>query len=118
MGLTINEDEENMMDDLMWGHVCETKHATTHIRDNEGRLMANRNRMDVIIHNTNKYKPVVDVDGPQCESKDTLHVEVQDVPAHGIGVNTISEVDEAVVSDGSEVDEVMDSAPQVDVDDA
>ncbi|GJS93987.1 hypothetical protein Tco_0800955 [Tanacetum coccineum] len=29
-----------------------------------------------------------------------------------------SEVDEAVVSDGSEVDEVMVSAPQVDVDDA
>ncbi|GKC66769.1 replication protein A 70 kDa DNA-binding subunit B [Tanacetum coccineum] len=53
MGSTINEDEEKMMDDLMWGQVCETK--------------------------------------------DSLHVEVQDVPAHGIGVNTI--VDEVVVSE-------------------
>nr|GFA98690.1 replication protein A 70 kDa DNA-binding subunit B [Tanacetum cinerariifolium]GFB39473.1 replication protein A 70 kDa DNA-binding subunit B [Tanacetum cinerariifolium] len=55
MGSTINNDEEKMMDDLLWGHVCETK--------------------------------------------DSLHVEVQDVSAHEIGVNTIAVVSEPQVDD-------------------
>nr|GEZ38026.1 UBN2 domain-containing protein [Tanacetum cinerariifolium] len=88
MGLTINEDDEKMMDDLMWGLVCETK--------------------------------------------DSLHVEVQDIPAHEIGVHTIvsssfsaskdikinasdAQVKDAKVEDyqvdGSKVDEVMISEP-------
>ncbi|GKF41610.1 hypothetical protein Tco_0124952, partial [Tanacetum coccineum] len=98
MGLTIKEDDEKKMDDLIWGLVCETK--------------------------------------------DSLHVEVQDVRAHEIGVNTIvsssfsaskdikinafdAQVEDAKVEDyqvdGSKVDEVVISEPQVeevDIDDA
>nr|GEV60186.1 replication protein A 70 kDa DNA-binding subunit B [Tanacetum cinerariifolium] len=95
MGSTITEDEEKMMDDLMWGQVCETK--------------------------------------------DSLHAEIQDVIAHGISMNTIvssfftaiediendASVEDAKVKnyqvDKSEVHEVMVSEPQVDevhVDDA
>ncbi|GKC94064.1 hypothetical protein Tco_1159506, partial [Tanacetum coccineum] len=88
MGSTITEDEEKMMDDLMWGQVCETK--------------------------------------------DSLHVEVQDVIAHGISVNTIvsssftatediendASVEDAKIEnyqvDESEVDEDVVSEPQVD----
>ncbi|GKB57296.1 hypothetical protein Tco_0913482 [Tanacetum coccineum] len=61
IGKTINEDEEKMMDDLMWGKVCETR--------------------------------------------DSLHVQVQDMPAHGIDLNIMdyqvdeNAVDEAVVSE-------------------
>ncbi|GJW73917.1 hypothetical protein Tco_0133287 [Tanacetum coccineum] len=39
-------------------------------------------------------KNQVDVDAVECKAKDLLHVEVQDVTAHRIGVNTISEVDD------------------------
>nr|GEY20390.1 replication protein A 70 kDa DNA-binding subunit B [Tanacetum cinerariifolium] len=95
LGSTIIEDEEKMIDDLMWGQVCETK--------------------------------------------DSLHVEVQDVIAHGISVNTIvsssftatkdiendASVEDAKVDnyqvDESEVHEAVVSEPQVDevhVDDA
>nr|GEU65368.1 replication factor A protein 1 [Tanacetum cinerariifolium] len=87
MRSTITEDEEKMLDNLMWGQVCETK--------------------------------------------DVLHVEVQDVIAHGISVNTIvsssftatediendASVEDAKVEnyhvDEREVDEVVVSEPQV-----
>nr|GEX88072.1 RNA-directed DNA polymerase, eukaryota, reverse transcriptase zinc-binding domain protein [Tanacetum cinerariifolium]GEX94426.1 RNA-directed DNA polymerase, eukaryota, reverse transcriptase zinc-binding domain protein [Tanacetum cinerariifolium] len=61
--------------------------------------------MDVIMNDTNKYKPIVNVAAAECEAKDLLHVEVQDLTAHRIGVNTISEVDDVVVSE-PQVDEV------------
>ncbi|GJU24353.1 hypothetical protein Tco_1162974 [Tanacetum coccineum] len=47
----------------------------------------------------------VDVDAAECEAKDFLHVEVQDVSAHRIGVNTFREVDDVVVSE-PQLDEV------------
>ncbi|GKD59287.1 hypothetical protein Tco_1296796 [Tanacetum coccineum] len=54
------------------------------------------------MNDTNIYKPIVDVDVAECEAKDLLHVEVEDVTAHKIGVNTIVEdyqVDESEVDD-------------------
>ncbi|GJZ89218.1 hypothetical protein Tco_0661000 [Tanacetum coccineum] len=77
----------------------------------------------------------VDVDVAECEAKDLLHVEVQDVTAHIIGVNTVvsssfnveydikldaskDQVEDAKVEDyqvdESEVDDVVVSEPQVD----
>nr|GEZ36342.1 replication protein A 70 kDa DNA-binding subunit B [Tanacetum cinerariifolium] len=71
--------------------------------------------------------------GQVCETKDSLHVEVQDVIAHGISVNTIIssfftatediENDASVEDtkaenyhvDESEVDEAVVSEPQIDV---
>nr|GEX54255.1 hypothetical protein [Tanacetum cinerariifolium] len=111
MGSTIKEDKEKMMDDLMQGRVCETKHATTHIHENKGCLAGNISTIDVIMNDTNIYKPIVDADVDECEAKDLLHVEVQDVTAHSIRVNTIVE-DYQV--DESEVDDVAVSEPQVD----
>ncbi|GKD05737.1 hypothetical protein Tco_1180711, partial [Tanacetum coccineum] len=75
-----------------------------------------------------------DVDVAECEAKDLLHVEVQDVTAHIIGVNTVvsssfnveydikldaskDQVEDAKVEDyqvdESEVDDVVVSEPQV-----
>ncbi|GJT53307.1 hypothetical protein Tco_0988361 [Tanacetum coccineum] len=77
----------------------------------------------------------VDVDVAECEAKDLLHVEVQDVTAYIIGVNTVvsssfnveydikldaskDQVEDAKVEDyqvdESEVDDVVVSEPQVD----
>ena len=76
MDSAINQDEENMMDDLMWGQACEMEHPISHIKDDEGHLAANTSTMDVIMNDPNEYKPIV------------LHAQVQDVLAHGMGVNT------------------------------
>nr|GEZ27502.1 replication protein A 70 kDa DNA-binding subunit B [Tanacetum cinerariifolium] len=47
----------------------------THIQDNEGHIAANTSGMDVTMNDTNKYKPIVDVDAIECELKDSIHVE-------------------------------------------
>ncbi|GJS10347.1 hypothetical protein Tco_0367143 [Tanacetum coccineum] len=91
--------------------------------DNESRLTANRNKMDVIIHHTNKYEPIVDVNGAQCESRYGTCRSLRCACKWNCCEHNFyeSEVDEAMVSDGSEVDEVKVSEPQVDeidVDDA
>ncbi|PWA68758.1 replication protein A 70 kDa DNA-binding subunit B [Artemisia annua] len=135
MDSAINQDEENMMDDLMWGQDCELEHPITHIKDDEGHLAANTSRMDVIMNDPNEYKPIVDVDVVQCEAKDSLHAQVQDVPAHGMGVNTIvssscsasddikidvseTQVEDATVQDNQvdegEVNKIVVSEPQAD----
>nr|GEX38512.1 hypothetical protein [Tanacetum cinerariifolium] len=87
------------------------------------------------MNDTNIYKPIVDVDVAECDAKDLLHVEVQNVTAHRIGVNTIAssffnveydikldaledQVDDPKVEDyqvdESKVDDVAFSEPQVD----
>nr|GEV46892.1 replication protein A 70 kDa DNA-binding subunit B [Tanacetum cinerariifolium] len=87
------------------------------------------------MNDTNIYKPLVDVDVAECEAKDFLQVEVQNVTAHRIGVNPIAssffkvkysikldaledQVDDSKVEDyqvdESEVDDVAVSEPQVD----
>ncbi|GJY04815.1 hypothetical protein Tco_0370755 [Tanacetum coccineum] len=96
MGSAMNEDEEKMMDDLMWAQVYEFKHPITHINDNEGNLAANASTMDVVMNETNEYKPLVGFDAAEI---DVSMAQVEDATVEDSQV------------DGGDVDEVVADEP-------
>ncbi|GJV75700.1 hypothetical protein Tco_1507284 [Tanacetum coccineum] len=97
IGLTINEDKEKMMDDLMWGHVYETKHATTHIRDNKVKESIHVEFQDVVVHGI-RVNTIVNSSFSVTKGIeiDAFKAQVEDVKIEDYQVDE-SEVDEVVV---------------------
>ncbi|GKD40208.1 hypothetical protein Tco_1260415 [Tanacetum coccineum] len=92
MGSAMNEDEEKMMDELMWAQVYEFKHPITYINDKEGNLAANASTMDVVMNDTNEYTPLVGFDVAEI---DVSKAQVEDATVEDSQV------------DGGDVDEVV-----------